>query len=383
MSQGQATPFSDLPAALVDDVIQQTGRAAEVLLTALHEMRLDQANLRSALEQRGLVQHESDLGYAPLPTTCGIDGSYAIERLLATDLAAAAAVAIEGLTPPSETRFWEQPHHSAFVTPEPHHEETSTILRAVMLGRELLLACEAPHDLVMLDFTLTLPIIYFNQALNLAPKVPDLRSSEEFLGNCVTYLEAYRTVIAGSRSDHNFVGLPKYSTRREIGRALGWPGNQDDRGLLTFVLRPGDLTSPVPLEQPEQPWHFNLGQLDLETRALAEPVANDIVARLSDIRITYYKPQAWLPALRLEMSHDAAGNRHRLGVVVQGIKHQCATASMLEPYPLYLADRTVKALARALPTFRQVATQHISEHYQGSLSEVFLAMHGYRSEGGK
>jgi hypothetical protein len=56
---------------------------------------------------------------------------------------------------------------------------------------------------------------------------------------------------------------------------------------------------------------------------------------------------------------------------------------MLEPYPIYLADRTVKAVARAIPAFRQVTTQRISEHYEGDIGEVFFAMHGYRSEAGR
>ena len=56
---------------------------------------------------------------------------------------------------------------------------------------------------------------------------------------------------------------------------------------------------------------------------------------------------------------------------------------MLEPYPIYLADRTVKALARAIPAFRQVTTQQISKRYEGDIGEVFFAMHGYRSETGR
>jgi hypothetical protein len=56
---------------------------------------------------------------------------------------------------------------------------------------------------------------------------------------------------------------------------------------------------------------------------------------------------------------------------------------MLEPYPIYLADRTVKALARAMPAFRQVTTQRISEQYRGDIGEVFFAMHGYRSDSGR
>ena len=56
---------------------------------------------------------------------------------------------------------------------------------------------------------------------------------------------------------------------------------------------------------------------------------------------------------------------------------------MLEPYPIYLADRMARALARALPAFRQVMTQKISERYGGDIGEVFFAMHNYRSESGR
>jgi hypothetical protein len=47
-----------------------------------------------------------------------------------------------------------------------------------------------------------------------------------------------------------------------------------------------------------------------------------------------------------------------------------------------MADRMVKHLPKAIPTFRQVTSQHIAETYQGSISEVFLGLHGYRTESG-
>ena len=103
-------------------------------------------------------------------------------------------------------------------------------------------------------------------------------------------------------------------------------------------------------------------------------------------RISFRVPSAfhpWLPALRVEVSKGIGVNSHRLATVVQGLKQQCATPSMLEPYPIYLADRMVKALARAVPAFRQVTTQRISEHYKGDIGEVFFAMHGYRSDSGR
>ena len=383
-----SAPFAELPAALVDDVLDQTCDVAGKLLTSFRQVGEDRESLRKHLVDSGLVIAESSLGYPPIPTTCATDGSYAIERLLTTDLAAAAAVAVEGLTPPSEERHWEMPRHRSFVAAEPHTEDTATILRAVMLGEELCLITNAPHDLLMLDGTFTLPIIYFNQALNKAPGTDQLRCAQEFLDNCSTYIEAYLTILRSERSDKHFVALPKYSTRREIGRELGWSENYDDRGMLTMLLDPGELTKPRPLEHPQDnegniTWHLNTQRLPASVKQRATELADEVVSALGPLRVFYYKPQNWLPALRIEVSASIASNAHRLATVVHGIKHQTATPSMLEPYPIYLADRTVKALARAIPAFRQVTTQQISERYEGDIGEVFFAMHGYRSETGR
>lgn len=383
-----AAPFADLPAALVDDVLDQTCDVAGKLLTSFRQVGEDRESLRKHLVDSGLVIAESSLGYPPIPTTCATDGSYAIERLLTTDLAAAAAVAVEGLTPPSEERHWEMPRHRSFVAAEPHTEDTATILRAVMLGEELRLITNAPHDLLMLDGTFTLPIIYFNQAISKAPGTDQLRCAREFLDNCSTYIEAYLTILQSERSDKHFVALPKYSTRREIGRELDWSENYDDRGMLTMLLNPGELTKPRPLEHPRDnegniTWHLNTQRLPASVKRRATELADEVVSALGPLRVFYYKPQNWLPALRIEVSASIASNAHRLATVVHGIKHQTGTPSMLEPYPIYLADRTVKALARAIPAFRQVTTQQISERYEGDIGEVFFAMHGYRSETGR
>ncbi|MDE0718011.1 MAG: DNA double-strand break repair nuclease NurA, partial [Rhodospirillaceae bacterium] len=242
------TPFADLPAALVDEVLEQTSTVAQELLNSFQGIRKERQSLRTTLEASGLLISESSLGYPPLPTTCAADGSYAIERLLTTDLAAAAAVAVEGLSPPSEERYWELPRHTSFIAAEPHVEDTATVLRAVMLGEELRLLTSAPHDLVMLDGTLTLPIIYFNQALNNAPDAPQLKCAKSFLERCIEYLGAYVTILRAERSDKHYIALPKYSTRREIGAELAWPESYDDRGMLTMLLNSGELTKPRPLE---------------------------------------------------------------------------------------------------------------------------------------
>ena len=380
------TPFADLPAVLVDEVLGKTSTVAQELLASFQEIQKSRKTLRKELKKSGLVIPESSLGFPPLPTTCATDGSYAIERLLATDLAAAAAVAVEGLAPPTEKRHWDFPRHKSFIAAEPHSaDETATVLRSVMLGEELRLITDAPHDLLMLDGTFTLPIIYFNQALNTAPKAPQLQCARRFLDDCISYLDAYLTTLRSDRSDKNFIALPKYSSRREIGKKLSWPEAYDDRGMLSMLLKSGELTKPRPLEHPKNnegkiTWHLNVRQLPDAIKHQAKNVADEIIAALYPLRVFYYKPHEWLPALRVEIPANIAENTHRLAIVVQGLKHQTATPSMLEPYPVYLADRTVKALARSLPAFRQVVTQQMSEKYNGDVGDVFLATHGYRSE---
>ncbi len=369
--------FSDLPAGLLEDIIEKTAEVGEGLLSEFSQMLAKRSSMRAELREKGIVISEQALGLVSTPTTCATDGSYAIERLLSIDLVAAAAVVVEGITPPSEKRHWQEPRHETYVESEVHHADTGTILRALMLGNELLLAVKAPHDLVMLDGSLFLPTIYFNQAISKTTG-SELKTAKEFLAKLENYLEAYSVVVAAERSDRQYIALPKYSTRREIGEVMGWPETHDDRALLTQILEPGELTKPIPVGT-DEPWHIGLPANVQET---LQPLTGNIINALKRVHVFYYKPNTWLPALRVELPQAIALNDSRLAVVVQGLRNQCTTGSMLEPYPIYLADRMVKALAHALPTFRQIATQRLAESYKGDISDVFHAMHGYRSESG-
>jgi hypothetical protein len=250
-----------------------------------------------------------------------------------------------------------------------------------MIGMELELAARAPHEVVFLDGSLITPLIYFNQALNKGQDALHLPTAR-FLGQAISFLEAYLTILASTRSDRCWLAVPKYTTRREIGQRMGWPDKYDDRGLLSFLLEPGEYTSPMSLQRPTEPWHLNLNPLEPSTRATADCIADKIVTSLGEIQVLYYRPYPWLPALRVEMSRAVAENQARLATALHGIRHQCGAPAVMEPYPLYMADRIVKHLPKAIPTFRQVTSQHIAESYQGNISEVFLGLHGYRTESG-
>jgi hypothetical protein len=375
-------PFAELPAALVEEVLERTHEVGSRLLVGFDDLRSQRTARREQLERAGLLTRESELEYVPIPTACGIDGSYAIERLLATDLVAAAAVAMEGLTPPSEVRYWPEPRHQVLIETEAHDADSGTIVRALMMGMELSLAVQAPHDVVFIDGSLTTPLIFFNQALNQVAESSHLGISRRLLESIVDFLKCYRTILRSQRTDKTWIASPKYTTRREIGRQFGWPEAHDDRAMLTGILLPGEMSRPLPLEAPSQPWHLNTSPIHDDTRE-ARQVAIELVARISDIRVLYYRPYPWLPALRLETSRAAAETAGRLASLVHAVKHQCGAASIKEPYPLYMADRMVKSLAAAIPTFRQVTSQRMAEAYEGDLSDVLLGLHGYRSESGR
>jgi len=371
--------FADLPASLIDEVLDRTHKdISRELLRAFEDIRDKQTKWRRQLEDTGLLQHAENLPRVEIPTCCGVDGAYAIERLLSTDLVVAGAVAVEGLTPPSETRYWPEPRHLVYVDTEAHDADTGSIVRGVMIGMELTLARNAPHDLIFLDGSLTTPIIFFNQALSKAKELPSLKISAYLKQNIKLYLESYLSILTTMRSDRFWVALPKYTTRREIGEQLGWPPVYDDRGLLSIILNVGEYTQPRALQQTD--WHIAIpGEIREEITNLVEKITES----LSEVRVIYYRPDPYLPALRLETNRATAETPARLGTVLQGIKSQCYSAGIMEPYPLYMADRMVKYLPGAMPAFRQVVSQTLSETYQGNISDIFTSLHSYRTESGR
>jgi hypothetical protein len=87
--------------------------------------------------------------------------------------------------------------------------------------------------------------------------------------------------------------------------------------------------------------------------------------------------------LRLELSPEVVNNRNRLSILLESVKSQCSVPGLMEPFPLYLADRMVKHLRTALPAIRRTATQEMSLKWTGKYSDLYFAMHGYRTEFGK
>jgi len=368
-------PFNELPESLVEEMLSECNCLSEKIVQSFQKLNENKGQLRAKLIESNRLARDSDyISTYNFPTTCGVDGSYSIEKMLSTDLIAMAAVAVEGLTPPTEKRFWPKPRHFSKIINAPHNEATTVVARAIMMCMELDLATKAPHDVVFIDNSLTTPLIYFNQAFNKLSEAPK-ELSDILKEKIQTGLPSYLEIIEAKRTDKIYSGVPKYSTKNEITDELKVP-QYDDRGLLSLILDAKEIIVPISMQKPPSKWHID------HPPSGSREILNKIVSSLDKLQVVYYRPYPYFPALRLEISQSIAANRQRVAILLEAISQQCGAPGIMEPYPLYLADRMVKHLGTALPAIRKATTQEMVENWSGDLGDVYLAMHGYRSETG-
>jgi hypothetical protein len=153
---------------------------------------------------------------------------------------------------------------------------------------------------------------------------------------------AYETILDAKRSDKLWVGVPKYTSKREIGGRpdFNWPSNYDDRAILTSILKSGEYTIPVKYEQPENDWHLRLPHKDNELERLLD---NILAAITRSISSTTNLMHSLLFYALSPISNYAMNINY---ITVESDQFQCSTAGIMEPYPLYMADRMVKSLAK-------------------------------------
>ena len=367
------SPFEDLPEALVEEMLSHYKRLGDQLSASLDEIQSQKKKIRASLSSQNLLRSDSAIIRShAYPTTCGVDGSYAMERLLSTDIAAMAGVAVEGLTPPSEKRHWPAPHHLCNVFTVAHREATALIIRAIMVTMELELASEAPHDVVFLDGSLTTPLIHLNQALARLSEVPD-ELSRVLLDRIGSALNNYAEILVSKRTDRIFAGVPKYTSRNEVSASLGL-SKHEDRSLLSYILKGGELIGPSDMIKPEEDWHLS------SLPAALKDKAKGIISAIYELSVLYYRPYDYFPALRIEVSPPVAKNQSRLSILLESFQLQCGAPGIVEPYPLYLADRMVKHLSTALPAIRKATTMEMAAGPTRDVGTIFLAMQGYRTE---
>lgn len=193
-------------------------------------------------------------------------------------------------------------------------------------------------------------------------------------------MASYKKILLGDGADNKFwVGVPKYTSRNDIGKDHNWPAAYDDRAILTIVLEPGEYTKPV-LFTDDEAWHSNLPyQSDT-----MEDLMGDVMDGIRKLHVVYYKPYSWSPAIRVELPSYIAEDKDKLDILIQNLKSQCEIPSILEPYPLYMADRIAKRISPAIPAYKQIITNSLISGGGKDQNEgdILFMMHSYRTEAG-
>ncbi len=369
--------FADLPDALVRDLLATAIPVADGVANTLNTLRAQRSQLREEARTKNLIQRKADLDIVREPSVVGIDGSYQIHRLTSVDLTATAAVAVEG-TSREARKHWPEPYHQMWVNCLPHSIDTVGGLRGMMISMELALAHQAPHDLVLLDGSFSSLIIYLNQALTKIDECAPALATE-FLGRWRSgVIQQLKQLL---RSDHT-VAMPKFTSRNELtSRKNVSPSTTiDGKTLATLILEPGEYTTPIAIHSPDDPPSLQIDHLPV--KYCPKPDMDEIAAGLHTLNVIYYRPYGWIPALRLEASSSITSSKNRLSLALEGITRQFLNPAVLEPYPLFLADRMVKSLGAGVEVIEQAVAQHVVGE-SADIETTMLFLQNYRTEGGR
>jgi len=375
MYEVDSPSFLEIPASLVEQMLQKTNEIGDILQSSMHDINRRREKFRLQLEQIGLLGNDINFGNIKPLVSGGVDGAYAVDRLLGTDLLFAAAVGVEGINE-LENGKRIAPNHDVFVYPEKHNPENMISARAIMLEMEIKLAANAPYDVVYLDGSLTTALIHMYKAINFIENL-NSKSSDKIREDFKDFLISYKKILDLKDTYKYYLGIPKYTSRNDIGKNLHWPENYDDRAILTLILDPGEFTRPK-LFTSEEGWHVRLPYEDEELRVLMQQV----ISGIKNLSVIYYKPHPWCPALRIEMPSATADDETKLNSILINIKDQCQTPSIMEPFPLYMADRIAKHMAPAIPAYKQIIMNQMTQLNDHNEKDIFFLMHSYRTEGG-
>jgi len=369
--------FADLPDALVRDLLAKAVPVAEGVSRNIQALRDAHTLLCAEARNHNLIYKKADLDVPREPSVVGVDGSYQVHRLTALDLCAAAAVAVEG-TSKEAVRHWPEPYHDMWVDGLPHSIDTVSVLRGMMVSMEIALAANSPHDLVLLDGSFSSLIIYLNQAL---AKTDDCAKAlaDNFLGRWGSdTLEQLKALLTSNRT----VAMPKFTSRNEFlrGNMLNPPVIVDGKTLATMILNPGEYTRPLPLHDSADPASQQVDHLP--EKYCPKKDMDEIVRTLNGLSVIYFRPYGWLPALRIELPSTITSSNTRLSIVLEGVTRQFFSPAVIEPYPLFLADRMVKSLGSGVAVIEQAVAQHVAGS-SPDIENTILFLQNYRTEGGR
>ncbi len=401
-----------VPEGLIEKLIEKDlPKMKDKMISEFTDLLKIRDKIRDYLESKDKIRYIFP-DTTSIPTSCGVDGGYALRQLLGWDLVQVSSIIVEGITPPKEENKWKEPrffYYSSFVD---RKERNSSVLRGIMIKLELHLINNAPHTLKFIDGSIKTPYIYLHQAYKSKGKVSDelwdvfINKKDEVIESYSEKddvlefptlndaLNDYLDILTNKRTDMYYVAVPKAITtsyiKAEIENDIELDLRIDDRGLLNLILKPGELLGPFDMVLEEE-FHFKINEEDKEI--IDEKIIGDITDNLENWRVFYYA----LPdesengsrnrgVIRFEINSHISKNKKRLRNVITGIIHNTKFyPNIMEPYPLYIADKMVKSTIYTLNISQEsLSYEAIKQFIDKGIDpyHILMLFNGYRTTEG-
>ena len=359
--------FGDLPDVFINELLTRADVVGKETRDYVDTQMQARESLRKRAHQLGLIKKLPDLTNMPTKSVAAVDGSLVTRQLASFDLNAAAALAVDGIGFESdEPSSW---HEIAIHTtkPLPSGQE---ITYALMFCMEYEVAHKVERDLVMLDGAFSTGMVAISIAWQSSKDLKDTLSevfkcrwTESTMGIVPELLDSDNVISVPKRSSLNeFVTQTKLFDNREV--------NTNGRSTASLILEAGEYAGPFKLET--HSFHF-------DSTEFYSNYITDLCKQYSGIRVLYYKPKDWTHALRIELPPGIANDHKRTAESLEIIRMQTVNPAIMEPYPLYVADRFVKSLNKGVDALLDsVKTKIIAESEEPDL--VFGMLNSYRTD---
>lgn len=336
-SQWASDAFGDLPDALINELLTRAPNIAGEVRSQVEKLTDRHKELREKALELGIIDRlPKDSSEIESCSVAAVDGSIASLRLSSFDLNAAAALVVEGFgkNERSDVQQYRFDLHIIDL-----HRYSRDMIYGLMFCMEYELAHEARQELVMLDGALSTGMLGISMGLRSAAQGSD-DLSRALLER---WVEKTREIVPQVLKSENVVAIPKRSSANEFAtqtRLLkSRETDSNGRSIANLILKEGEFTKPFRLET-------HMFQFD--DTAVRAAYLDELQLLYYDVKIIYFKPWEWSNALRIEFPGDSAIDTESLHRKLENIRRQIINPAMMEPYPLYVADRFAKSLSKGV-----------------------------------
>lgn len=352
----------NIPSEIVRRLLERGNEVAARAAAHAAGFASSRAEIREGIERLILSPSPEMLDAAEGGSVSATDGALVCDSKSIGDLCTAVGVRVGPGDGDGDCDIWMES-----VTRAPQNKE---ILSGIMSSMEVALAAASQARVVMMDGSMLSTFINVSKGLHaskrhggpLADRIGAARGKD------------FRDMAMHILTSPRHIAMPKYTTTNEFAGLL--PDRfrpYDARTIATMALRPGEMT------------HFSFRETDDRDdarRMLIGPAlgfgkdeAGAFSAALNGVLSCYYRPHAWTPAFRIDMTAAAASDGDAQLRALRAVRDTTTASGLREPFPLYLVDLFAKHVSvGAAPIVDMTALSSIDDPE----ARLLLAM-GYRT----